>query len=73
MGDVVRLRKPHACGGSEWTVYRTGVDIGVVCAKCGRRVLIERERFERRARIIRRSAATSPQEELCDEQSNGAP
>lgn len=65
IGDRVVLRKPHACGGFEWTVTRTGADVGLQCATCGRRVMLERETFERRARMIRRSAATSPQEESC--------
>ena len=29
MGDVVRLRKPHPCGGYEWRVMRVGADIGL--------------------------------------------
>jgi hypothetical protein len=51
-GDVVTLRKPHACGGFRWTVTRTGADVGLVCANCGRRVMLEREEFERRAKSI---------------------
>lgn len=40
LDDVVRLRKPHPCGGYEWTVVRLGADIGLVCSTCGRRVLL---------------------------------
>ncbi|NJN54991.1 MAG: DUF951 family protein, partial [Anaerolineae bacterium] len=29
IGDVVRLRKPHPCGGYEWRVVRLGADIGL--------------------------------------------
>jgi hypothetical protein len=47
-GDVVRLRKPHPCGSREWTVSRTGADIGLVCRSCGRRILLERRELERR-------------------------
>lgn len=60
MGDGVTLRKPHPCGGFEWTVVRTGADIGLKCATCGRRVLLDREEFERRARQIRRAANVAP-------------
>lgn len=63
VGDRVRLKKPHPCGGFEWTVCRTGADIGLICERCGRRVMIEREAFERRARIISRSPDAWPQEE----------
>lgn len=48
-GDRVELRKPHPCGSREWTVTRTGADIGLECVRCGRRVMLEREEFERRA------------------------
>jgi len=60
IGDGVTLRKPHPCGGFEWTVVRTGADIGLKCATCGRRVLLDREEFERRSRQIRRAADSGP-------------
>ncbi len=47
-GDRLLLRKPHPCGGTAWLVVRLGADIGLVCEKCGRRVLLERRRVERR-------------------------
>jgi hypothetical protein len=46
--DIVKLRKPHACGGYEWTIVRLGADIGLKCNTCGRRVLLPRREFERR-------------------------
>ena len=52
MGDRVRLRKKHPCGGSEWQVVRLGADIGIKCLKCQRRVLIERAIFERRVKAF---------------------
>src|SRR5204862_1615939 len=39
VGDVVRLRKTHACGGTDWSVVRLGADIGLRCATCQHRVL----------------------------------
>ena len=48
LGDVLRLRKTHPCGGREWTVSRIGADIGLVCATCGHRILLERRMLERR-------------------------
>ncbi|MGQ9458382.1 MAG: DUF951 domain-containing protein [Anaerolineae bacterium] len=48
VGDVVRLRKPHPCGGYEWEVVRIGADIGIRCTTCGRRVLLPRRVFNRR-------------------------
>jgi hypothetical protein len=50
LGDVVRLRKVHPCGGYEWEVVRLGMDIGIRCRTCGRRVLLERRVFEKRVK-----------------------
>lgn len=50
--DVVRLKKPHPCGGFEWTVVRLGADIGLVCTTCGRRVLLPRRELERRLKAF---------------------
>jgi hypothetical protein len=48
VGDVVRLRKTHPCGGRDWLVDRLGADIGLRCLTCRRHVLIERRTLERR-------------------------
>jgi hypothetical protein len=50
LGDVVRFKKVHPCGGYDWRVVRTGADIGIKCLKCGRRVLLPRSVFERRVK-----------------------
>lgn len=48
LGDIVRLRRAHACGGETWLVDRLGADIGLRCRTCGRHVLLERRSVERR-------------------------
>jgi hypothetical protein len=48
LGDVVRLRRTHPCGGSTWLVDRLGADIGLRCQTCGRHVLLERRVLEGR-------------------------
>lgn len=50
VGDVVRLKKPHACGDNRWEVTKLGMDIGLVCLACGRKVRLERYDFDRRFR-----------------------
>jgi hypothetical protein len=66
LGDVVRLRRAHPCGGSDWLVDRLGADIGLRCETCGRHVLVERRLIERRlVEFVRRgdpllSAAVAP-------------
>jgi len=52
IGDVVRLRKKHPCGGFEWRIERVGADIGLRCLTCGRRVLVPRSRIEKRIKTI---------------------
>jgi hypothetical protein len=51
LGDVVRFRKAHPCGGDEWRVVRLGADIGLRCLKCGRRVRMARAVFEKRVKV----------------------
>ena len=48
LGDVLRLRRAHPCGGDEWLVDRLGADIGLRCQGCNRHVLIERRQLESR-------------------------
>jgi hypothetical protein len=48
LGDVVRLRRGHPCGGSTWLVDRLGADIGLRCQTCRRHVLLERRQLEHR-------------------------
>lgn len=52
LGDVIRTRKPHPCGGDEWTVTRTGADIKIKCNICGRVVMMDRERFLRQRKAV---------------------
>jgi len=50
VGDRLNLARAHPCGAREWTVVRVGADIGIVCAGCGHRVLVDRRRLETRLR-----------------------
>lgn len=51
-GDVIRTRKPHPCGSSEWTVVRTGADIKIRCNRCGRLVMMDRDAFLKRRKAL---------------------
>jgi hypothetical protein len=48
LGDVVRLRRAHPCGATDWLVDRLGADIGLRCQGCRRHVLLERRQLEAR-------------------------
>ncbi|HET9660623.1 MAG TPA: DUF951 domain-containing protein [Thermomicrobiales bacterium] len=67
-GDIVRLRKPHPCGGFEWTVLRIGGDIGLKCRTCNRRLMLPRRELERRLKSF-----VSRGPEMVDGVLSGAP
>ena len=75
LGDVVRLRKPHPCGGYDWTVVRLGADIGLRCIGCNRRVLLSRRELERRLKLFVSRGPNYENEarDQADESSNDAP
>ena len=52
LGDVVMMKKPHACGANEWTVIRTGADVKIRCRQCGRIVMLERAEFVRMGKKV---------------------
>lgn len=61
VGDLVRLRKKHPCGSTDWEVVRIGADIGLVCQGCQRRILLPRGTFNKRLKTILKQA--HPEEE----------
>lgn len=60
LGDIVRTRKAHPCGGDQWEIVRLGADIGIRCVTCGRRVLIPRPKLERRIKEFVRRPMPEP-------------
>ena len=44
IGDIVRTKKPHPCGNKEWKITRIGVDFKLKCIKCGKTVILPREK-----------------------------
>ena len=59
IGDILRLRKKHPCGSYEWEVVRLGVDIGLVCQGCGRRILLPRSTVNKRIKTVVQSSQKS--------------
>ena len=53
LGDIVTLKKPHACGENEWEITRLGIDMKLRCLNCDRVVWISRIDFEKRVRKIK--------------------
>jgi hypothetical protein len=50
LGDVLRLKKAHPCGGSEWEIVRLGADIRIRCLTCDRRVMLSRSELAKRTK-----------------------
>ena len=60
LGDVVQMRKKHPCGGFVWQVVRVGVDVGLVCQTCQRRVMLPRGKFNKQVKkILQRAPNTN--------------
>lgn len=55
IGDIVELKKQHACGCKEFEITRVGMDIKIKCQKCSRMIMLDRETLEKRVkRIVRK-------------------
>ena len=56
IGDIIRLKKQHPCGSSEWEVLRVGADFRLKCTGCSRQVMIARRIVEKNTKEIRKKA-----------------
>jgi len=56
LGDVVRMKKPHPCGGTDWEITRVGADVKIKCLTCAHVVMLERYIFEKRVKKLVRRA-----------------
>ena len=48
LGDVVEMKKPHACGTNQWQITRVGVDIKIKCLNCNREIMMDRLEFDKK-------------------------
>ncbi len=48
INDVLTMKKPHPCGGREWTVVRVGADVKLRCCGCGRLMNLDRDELKKR-------------------------
>lgn len=61
VGDVLELKKPHPCGERRFKVMRTGSEVRILCAGCGRDMTLERIKLEKAIkRVIPADDNTSP-------------
>lgn len=52
IGDKIVMKKPHPCGGDTFTVLRIGMDFKIKCDSCGREVMVQRAKCEKRIRRV---------------------
>ena len=53
VGDIIKMKKPHPCGSSEWEILRTGADFRLKCTGCGHQIMIARRLVEKNTHDIR--------------------
>lgn len=44
IGDIIKSKKVHPCGSSEWEIMRVGVDFKLKCLGCEHVIMIQREK-----------------------------
>ena len=53
VGDIVKLKKQHPCGSSEWEIMRVGADFRLKCMGCGHMIMVPRKLVEKNARGLK--------------------
>ncbi|MGR3742493.1 DUF951 domain-containing protein [Companilactobacillus sp. DQM5] len=53
LGDIVTMKKPHACGENRWEIIRMGADFKIKCLNCGHIVMMSRKDFEKKIKGIK--------------------
>lgn len=56
VGDIVRLKKKHPCGSSEWEILRVGADFRLKCMGCGHQIMVSRKLVKKNTKEIRKKA-----------------
>ncbi len=52
VGDIVRLKKSHPCGNTDFKIMRTGMDFRIECLKCGHQTWITRVKLEKNIKHV---------------------
>jgi len=51
-GDTLKMKKPHPCGSSLFSVLRCGSDVRIRCQGCGREVTVPRIKLEKSIKSV---------------------
>ncbi len=52
VGDIIKFKKNHPCGGCTWLVKRIGIDFKLECTTCQRIIMIPRLEVSKKAKEI---------------------
>lgn len=58
VGDIIKLKKKHPCGSSEWKVLRVGMDFRLKCMGCGHMIMVSRQLVEKNIRGHKKASET---------------
>ena len=47
IGDVIKMKKQHACGTNALELMRVGMDIRLKCKGCGHQIMLPRKQVEK--------------------------
>lgn len=62
VGDIVKLKKPHPCGSSQWEILRVGADFRLKCTGCGHQIMVPRKLVEKNTRGLQKREKESEKE-----------
>ena len=54
VGDIVKLKKPHPCGSSDWEILRVGADFRLKCTGCGHQIMVARRLVEKNTKGLKK-------------------
>lgn len=54
VGDIIKMKKPHPCGSSEWEILRVGIDFRLRCLGCDHQVMLPRKQVEKGLKGIKK-------------------
>ena len=52
LGDIVEMKKPHACQTNKWQITIICVDIKIKCINCNREIMMDRLEFDKKLKKI---------------------
>lgn len=55
VGDIVRLKKQHPCGSSEWEILRVGADFKLKCMGCSHEIMVKRSLIEKNTKNLKKA------------------